>query len=298
MNRPRVPLGLEALRATLNRTACAALGQQLAAARRDRGLSISEVASLLMLSPAQVTALEDVRPDAFYGAEFYTQALRKYLHAMELPEGEATKVLVGPVETNRGPVFRRNTQAPPEPTADGRTRPWRSYVWSALGIGVVGLVAAGWWYLGTREAGPAESSTPATAEPVMVGDHGAAPPAESTDYPNDGPDTQPAVIPPPVAPTSTLQPVSAGRPGNLAGTITVAHPTWIFIRYLDNSTDERGLGPGETFTLRATPVYIAIGSAPGTAVVIGGHPIDTASFIVNGQVRIGRSGLTGPTAGG
>src|SRR5690348_16884372 len=96
MSRPRVSLGLEASRPTLNGPLCAELGRQLAAAREVKGLTIEQAAAQLLLTPRQVHALETVVAEAFYGADFYGIALRKYTVLLGLDAGLASQALVPP----------------------------------------------------------------------------------------------------------------------------------------------------------------------------------------------------------
>jgi hypothetical protein len=75
------------------------------------------------------------------------------------------------------------------------------------------------------------------------------------------------------------------------GRISVTQPTWLFVRFSDQSTIERGLRPGESVDFSSRPVYLAVGSAEGTHVEVAGHALDTSQFTTNGQLRVGSSAL-------
>ena len=93
---------------------------------------------------------------------------------------------------------------------------------------------------------------------------------------------------PDVASATTARAVS----GNWVGYVRVPRATWVFVRYQDNSVVERVISPGDTFVLRDTPIYLAVGAAAGAEVVIDGERIDTNRFDVNGQLRIGSAFLS------
>ena len=57
----------------------------LASARRSKGISVEFAARKLLLSTAQVRALEQGDSRAFYNQWFYQQALRKYAQYLDVP---------------------------------------------------------------------------------------------------------------------------------------------------------------------------------------------------------------------
>lgn len=303
MTRPRVPLGLEASRATLNRAVCLELGTQLAEARARRGLSISEVATLLGLSRAQVTALEQVHPEAYYGAEFYCSALKKYLIYMGFSPAEGARVLVGPASVSpagAAPERRPRTSAAPAlSAADGSAT---SY-WRRLGVLATAAVAVSavttWWLLGSRATPSVEQpDTHAGGRPVRE-PAGANPAGRVVPAPAPlPPEATAAPLPAATSPAPTELVAVASAPAIRYGSVAVSRRTWIFVRYADNSVDERGLAAGESLFFRGQPVYLAVGAAAGTTVVVDGRPIDTAAFHVKGQIRIGRAFLGAQMAGG
>jgi cytoskeletal protein RodZ len=301
MARPRVPLGLEATRTTLNRAACAEIGRVLAETRVDRKLSAQDVARRLMLSPAQVAALETVQPDAFYGADFYANALRKYAAFLDVPVDSA-RVLIGPAADEAPLPFKRGQAATPDTSQNAAPIGRLGRAAIAVSLVLAASLAAGWWWLGrnqtegTTPVAGHESGSPSSPEAVQPA------PTVTTDPPapaaEPGPsqltETQAAIA----AVSDSLSPVVTASEASRStgaerrwGSVQVAQATWIFVRYADNSTEDQGLGPNTTFVFRAQPVYLAVGASEGTRVTVGGHTIDTSPFVVNGQLRIGKSFL-------
>ncbi|MCC6991582.1 MAG: helix-turn-helix domain-containing protein, partial [Acidobacteria bacterium] len=200
MTRPRVPLGLESTRATLNRQACAEAGAVLIEARKKLGLAVTDVSARLLLSPAQVKALELVQPEAFYGAEFYAAALKKYAAFLGVDSSAVDRARVEPASGPAGDQtpFRRGpvsvTTAAPAVTP----RPRNALV---VAVGLIITTLAGWLLLSSIVVRPfraldrrAETSpprppqpTPApteTSEPVAAA---AAPAVEETRDPAPAP---------------------------------------------------------------------------------------------------------------
>lgn len=297
MTRPRVPLGLEASRTTLDRTFAAELGERARAARVGRGLDIGTAARAVMLSPAQLTSLETAQPEAFYGAEFYANALRKYLQYLGLDAASAGHVLIQPGTPAVAPS--------PRPARTPSLAP------TVVAAAVTASAIGGWFLLAPRRQAPAATSTSGQAEPDAqpAGQAGAdVQPASEDRLPIASPEVVPPAEVPAAAPALALQTLSdtlspvlqtsglaesspTAAPAARFGSVAVSGATWVFVRYADNTTDERHLGPRETFVLRAQPVYIAVGLADGTAISVNGQPIDSKPFVVNGQIRIGRAFL-------
>jgi hypothetical protein len=279
MNRPRVALGLEASRATLNADVCADLGRQLAAARRDQALEIQDVASRLLLSPRQVTALEAADQEAFYGADFYVAALRKYAVLLGVDSGLVNQALVRPDALSSAPPFKRGRRASDLPAVN-IPRPRRRVI-VAVGLAVTTLVA--WLLVSAVHSGP-----PATPEASAATDPAPADvPVPAATTPSA------AVVQPAAADVVPEEPAQSGAPDDatVVGRVRVSQGTWIFVRYADNSTVEQRLGSGEEFVLHRAPVYLVVGSADKADVEIAGHTIDNTRFTTNGQLRVGSSYL-------
>jgi hypothetical protein len=292
MNRPRVPLGLEATRATLNRGVCEQVGRALTDERRARDLSIQAVATRLLLSPVQVAGLEDVNPEAFYSAEFYVNALRKYASLLEIDTEPIDRILVAPVQEDRLPNAMRSAARTPSPTAHPVKLRTAALV---IAFAIVAALAA--WPLRStfeslRRPSPsaavhqAAESAATPSQPVVV-----ATPALATSAAEPNVVAALDVSPPPAPDVREVEEPADGDLPQSFGRVRVANTTWIFVRYANNSTVERGLAAGDEFVLRDVPSYLMVGSADGTDVEIAGHRIESERFLSNGQIRIGASAL-------
>jgi hypothetical protein len=269
MKRPRLSLGLESSRPTLDEDVCVRIGRELAAERTSRQHTIREVAERLLLSPRQVHGMESADHDAFYSAAFYVTALRKYYALFDLQPSVIDSVLV-----------------PAEPSAVSLPLPKPVSAFYArgaavsAGVSVLTAVVAGTWLvslgLEDEKAGGDPPSAPLTLQhlvsqqlPMSMSRVGLEAPAPL---------------------------IGSGGRGDEApegfGHIRVATTTWVFVRYQDNSTVERILSPGHRFVLSGVPVYLAAGEAPGAEIVIGGESVDPERFTVNGQLRIGSAFLS------
>ena len=59
----------------------------------------------------------------------------------------------------------------------------------------------------------------------------------------------------------------------------------MFLRYIDNSVVERPLADGERAVFEKPPVYLAVGS-PDAELTLGQQRVNTAPFIIQGQLRL------------
>lgn len=296
MNRPRVPLGLEATRATLNRAVCLHVGRALAEARQEQDLSIQMVGSRLLLSPTQVAALEEVNADAFYSAEFYASALRKYAALLGVEPDQIDRVIVGPERTDTGPAAklkrgRRSAEAPLV-----TVRPRKTAIAAAAVF--VGALAS-WPIVSSFRSTPARATMALSSSPSDVRTAEARP-LESVVSPTVTARAEPTVVEAVDTPAVPVRQDERAAAVSLAdtasetevfGRVRVETPTWVFVRYANNATTERGLAAGDEFVLRQRPTYLAVGSAESVHVEIAGRVIDTAAFTANGQLRIGATPL-------
>ncbi len=283
MNRPRIALGLESSRASLNADACAALGRALLEARQSQALDVRGIASRLLLSTAQVNGLERADSDAFYSAQLYLVAARKYDALLGLSSPLVDQLLVRAADTSQP-----ETQKASSPAASHESRRLLRPLAAAAMVAMVSLAVGGWLVLegwpvsvstdADRDAAVFDRQSPAPTMDHLVADHHPFAPMEVRL-------SAPAAVP---APSAAASRAAAGSIGH----IRVPHSTWVFVRYVDNSVVERVIGPADTFVLRDVPVYVAVGAASGAEVVLEGHRIDTTRFNVNGQLRIGSAFLS------
>ncbi len=273
MNRPRIPLGLESARAALNHEACTRLGRLFADARAQRGIDVRNAAARLLLSPRQVVGLETADGDAFYSAELYQVAARKYDALLGLASPLVDEILVPPV---------LDTQAPVTPVAVTRRSPVRLAAAASLAAAVT-LAVGGWLVL--RGIPVTDAPVAKDAAPAVVA------PADMPTLQNLV-STQLSPAPVAVRLSAPEEPSPVRSGDGEFGYVRVPETTWVFVRYADNSTVERVISPADRFVLRAQPVYLAVGRAPGAEVVLVGEPIDTGRFVVDGQLRIGSAFLS------
>jgi cytoskeleton protein RodZ len=263
---------------------CAEIGRLLAAEREARALSVEEVAYRLLLSKRQVQALEEPEPRVFHAPIYFVKALRKYGAyvglAPEAFEGVAAAV---PDED--------------ETRAAGSPRRWGTA--TAVILALVLAALAGTWFMRGAEAPVAGEAPVVTPAPLPAPPPPAPPaaPVPLAGQPQER-ETTPEVEPPaPVQPAPTpprgAAPESSAR---AADGIEVASNTWVFVRYPDNSTIERGVAAGERIAFRTLPVYVAVGTATGVTLVLGERPVDVSPFISNGQVRITRDQILALTS--
>lgn len=264
-------------------------------AREQRGLTTTAVGERLLLSPRQVRALEEVDLSAFHNSRFYAAGLRKYAAFAGVDAAPLERVMpvARPVEHESTVVV---AQRPPVLDAVGRG----GLAMAAMAaVAVAVAVAAGGGYVWWQRAidrpataaqvpitAPARTLTPAVAPAAVL--------------------SEPAAEPAVAEPTAMVPDVSAGAlsasappPADVLapfGEVRVPTATWIFLRYIDNTVVERPVAGGERTVFEKPPVYLAVGT-PDAELTLGSERVNTAPYIVNGQLRLRASdfnALTGP----
>ncbi len=276
--RPAPPSGESSLDARL----CAELGAELARVRQARGLTVAQVGEKLLLSTRQVKALETVEFSAFHNAAFHLSALRKYAAFAELNSPLLDKIASGLVRPDPQAVMLI-----PSESSDDASESSSGRLLSTLGtLAAVAVLAAGGYYLAqnrTAQRPPAAAVAPSPSAPVPA-------PVVPAPAPVPAPAVvEPAAAPPPDAVVPAAAPqapaVQAAADTQGFGVLRVLHPTWIFVRDVDNAVIERSLAQGETFILESQPTYLAVGTADAE-LSIGARRVDVARFVSSGQIRI------------
>lgn len=130
-------------------------GERLAATRRERGISVREIAKELHLDEPKVRALEENRFDVLGAPVFAKGHMRKYAELVGVPIDD---VLADYYQLNR------SAGAPPvvgRPRKDRREIPVGP--WIAAILAILAIVSAAWWWLNRDpEAGPV------TVEPTTL----------------------------------------------------------------------------------------------------------------------------------
>lgn len=284
MNRPRIPLGLESSRATLNVHVCEQLGRELRSGRERADLGVREVAARLLLSPCQLSGLEVADADAFYSAELYLVAARKYAALVGAGSTLLDDVLVRP----DADVESSTPDAGALASALPRMRHAGLVVAAIAAMAVSATVG---WYVVSRGwpvFDPSGEAAVASAPPSLVHLVSTSLPMPAASVHLSAPTKSSSVAPTQTAPVIAGSDVSEER----YGYVRVQRGTWVFVRYRDNSTVERGLGPGQRLVLQGMPIYIAAGAASGAEVVLDGESVDVERFDVDGQLRIGSAFLS------
>lgn len=264
---------------------CADLGAEFTRARDARGLSIAQVAERLLLSTRQVKALEKVEFAAFHNATFHLGALRKYAAFLDVDSDLLDKIASGLVRPDPQAVM-----LVPSDSSDDAAESTSGRLVSVLGtLAAVAVLAGGGFYLAQRRS--AQTPAPVAAAPAQPAASEPAPAPAPVPVPAVAPaPPEPAVVPaadnPPAATPAAAAPVAVSTPDPSSfGVLRVLHPTWIFVRDMDNAVVERSLAQGETFVFETQPTYLAVGTADAE-LSIGSRKVDVAKFVANGQIRI------------
>lgn len=281
---------------------CRALGAELAAARAARGLTEDAMAARLMLSKRQLVSLEQAELTGFYGLTYFRMALRKYMVAMEMPLERLDRIDWSEAAPESG-ASAGDDGGHIVAFDDDSTR---SRLPAAAAVLLVVISAAGYTFWTSRaERSPVPAPTDVVADqpssPVPVPESvpqaspvpepppppgevaGLAPAASAT----PSPDTD---VPP--APTEPVSVRAQNQDSLLQGVhVTVASTTWVFARFEDNSTMERGVAGGASLELEGYPVYLAVGSADDVNLVVDGRRVPLTPYARNGQIRLSRQAL-------
>ncbi len=248
------------------------MGGYLAAEREARSLSIEDVAHHLLLSRRHVHALERPDPKAFHAPIYFVRGLQKYCEYLGVTPDLFDDAVAEPPDEDEG-------------DAEGprRRRAWVGAV--VVGLALAAAAVGGAWYVRDLAAPPHE--VPGTVSPaVRLPGPEPLPGIEPDAGEEPGSALSSAVPEPARAPVTP--PVAESRAG-AAGSIAVGRASWVFVRYPDNSTEERSVAAGESVSFRAPPVYIAVGTTDGVTLMLGNRTVDVSPYIREGQVRISRA---------
>ena len=247
--------------------------------RAERGLTLDAVGDRLLLSVRQVRALEEVDVTAFHNTTFFVAGLRKYALLAGVDTAGVDRMMPPPRVVPEpvafaGPRFKPDT---------GGRRGAFMVALSAVAVTAALAVAAGGGYVWWQRASDvptdvAGSSFPATARVPAVA------PAAAVER---------AVSPQPLSSLSAGDlpggplwpeppPADASAP---FGAVRAPTATWMFLRYIDDTVVERTLAAGELAVFEKPPVYLAVG-ALDAELTFGSQRVNTAPFIVNGQLRL------------
>lgn len=134
-------------------------GERLAASRRERGISVHEIAKELHLDDAKVRALEENRFDALGAPVFAKGHMRKYAELVGVPIED---LLADYYQLNRS-VGAPPVVGPPRKVQ----REISAGPWIVGGLGLLVLAAAAWWWTNRDPAVEEVTVEPATLAPFQ-----------------------------------------------------------------------------------------------------------------------------------
>jgi len=189
------------------------LGERLTRARRDRGMSVEDVAHALRLSPRHISALEDERFDDLHGSTYIRGYLRSYARLVGLPVDE---LLAAYGQEAKSETVVRPIAQPVQRQVRSSDRPIRLVTY--LIVVVLAVLVVVWWrghskegtLLGGIAAPTSEQQVPAAspgtpppeADDGAAGEAGAAAAESGADAPLEAQDVrgtlppEPSVVPP------------------------------------------------------------------------------------------------------
>jgi cytoskeleton protein RodZ len=127
------------------------IGAELARAREERGLSISDVAQQLKFAPRQLEALEQDRFEQLPGGTFARGMVRSYARLLKVEPDPLLERMAGRFAApDAGTLAARYSQ--PVPFSDNARRSTFVYLGLSLGVLVVAGGIAYSWYRDHRQA--------------------------------------------------------------------------------------------------------------------------------------------------
>lgn len=260
-------------------------GRALAAARAERGLTVTEIALRLKYAPKQIEALEADRYEALAGPAFVRGMIRSYAKLL----GVDADPLVASLGTSLPPPPPQLVAPPRRGEVPFPTEPRKaSLVYLVLSVllvvAVVGVVVE--WML--RPEPPAAVATP---RPQVPGPLAAAAPERETDVAT-APEPAPApVVDPAAAGTGTAfasAAATATRPGERHLVLEFSSESWVEVRDGEGQVLLSQLNPaGSRHQLAgAGPFKLVIGNARGVKLTYNQNAVDLAPFTRTDVARL------------
>jgi cytoskeleton protein RodZ len=249
-------------------------GERLAASRRQRGISVHEIAKELHLDEAKVRALEENRFDVLGAPVFAKGHMRKYADLVGVPIDD---MLADYYQLNRA------AGAPPVVGPPRKTRRDISLgPWIAGGLVVLALAVAAWWWTNRDPATELVTDEPVILAPfeserqeIPAADDGGEAPIDEIAAAEAVEDSDIAAVEP--APEPVVQEQPAGNDSTLdAGSVEVAlsfsGDCWTEV---SDATGRRlyfGLGTdGRSVTVRGVePLGVLLGNGSNVSITVNG----------------------------
>jgi len=272
------------------------VGEQLAAARRARGLEIPEIAQALKLGVRQVEALEHGDWQALPGQTFIRGFVRNYARLVQIDPTPLMVQLDDLLEKPVNSLAVSETRPAAMPRAGGGvSQRDRSVV--MLGAGLVVLAALAYFLIPNDlsalrestqgllnslarkeeparapEAAPAEPVFPPGATPQQIMNPQATAPAESAPPPVDASEAKTVAAPV----NTTVTPVPVANAPQMR--FVFDKESWLEVRDRDNKQvfSQRVAAGTEQVLSGQGPLSLVIGYAPGVRVFWRGQAVDLA----------------------
>jgi cytoskeleton protein RodZ len=273
-------------------------GILLAAARKASGLSISDVAAQMRITPRQVEAIEADQYDQLPGAVFVRGFVRNYARLLKIDPVPLLHALE-PALGEEAPL-RAQHYAGTLPVQVKRTH---TRIWLALlGVVVVAIVAAGGYeyWRARRDGADIRGQPPQVAPPIAPQAPAAvpSPPVERGEpvplTPERVPDSSLAPQPsePAAAPAAVETPPPAPVPANAPRLDRIAleflQASWFEVRDRSGKVVHTGTGAANTsqrFELQG-PLVVVIGNALGVRITYNEKPVDVSAHATRNIARI------------
>lgn len=270
------------------------VGEQLAAARRARGLDVADIAQTLKLGPRQVEALENGDWHALPGQTFIRGFVRNYARMVQIDPAplmmQLDEVLEKPANGLAVPESR-----PASMPMTGGSASRRDRVVMLTGGGLV-LLAALVYFLLPNDLSAWRENTQSLLDSLARKEEPATPPAGTASAPAE-PVFPPGATPQQVMNPQALAPVEA--PPLAAGAVAAApvavpssapvanapqmrfvfdKESWLEVRDRDNKLvfSQRLAAGTEQVLSGEGPLSLVIGYAPGVKLFWHGQPVDLA----------------------
>ena len=254
------------------------VGQELAAARRARGLALADVAQQLKFAPCQLEALEQERFDALPGSTFARGMVRSYARLLKLDPEPLVERIAGRCEVPDSNRLAARYQQP-VPFSDSARRSTFVYLGISAGVLVlVGAVAYEW-----------HQERQALANALKATTVKAAPPREAREEREVRRAVPPVPVQPAAVPAIEENPVRStekvivtapapARAGSHRLVVRAEEEAWIEIKDSAARLLVSSLNPaGSERVVRGKPPYaLVIGNASNVSVTYDDKPVNLA----------------------
>lgn len=264
------------------------VGEQLAAARRARGLDVADIAQTLKLGPRQVEALENGDWHALPGQTFIRGFVRNYARMVQIDAAplmaQLDEILEKPTNSLAVPEVR-----PASMPMAGGTNSRRDRAVMLTGGGLV-LLAALIYFLLPNDLSAWRENTQSLLDSLARKEETAATPPSAATVPAEpvfppGATPQQVMNPQALAPAEVAPAASAPAAANPAPVVNAPQmrfvfdkESWLEVRDRDNKLvfSQRLAAGTEQVLSGEGPLSLVIGYAPGVKLFWHGQPVDLA----------------------